>query len=160
MQLSPGDTVPDFTLPLADGGTVSRASLAGRAAVVYFYPKDDTPGCTVEARDFSCLASEFAAIGVPVIGVSPDSVEKHKKFAKKHDLTLALAADPTTETLAAFGVWAEKSMYGRSYMGVERTTVLIGADGRVARIWPKVKVAGHATEVLEAARALVAGTPA
>lgn len=156
MQLSPGDSVPDFTLPLADGGAVSRASLAGKVTVLYFYPKDDTPGCTLEARDFSCLAGDFAALGVAVIGVSPDSVEKHKKFAKKHDLTVGLAADPTTETLAAFGVWAEKSMYGRTYMGVERTTLLIGPDGRVARSWPKVKVAGHATEVLEAARALVA----
>lgn len=155
MALTPGDTAPDFTLPLGDGGTVSRASLAGRPAVIYFYPKDDTAGCTVEAKDFSALAADFAAAGIALIGVSPDSVASHAKFAKKHALTVPLAADPSTEMLAAYGVWTEKSMYGRKYMGVERSTVLLDADGRVARVWPKVKVAGHAAEVLAAARALV-----
>lgn len=154
MALTPGDIAPDFSLSLGDGGSVSRASLAGRPAVIYFYPKDDTAGCTVEAKDFSALAADFAAAGIALVGVSPDSVASHAKFSKKHSLTVPLAADPSTEMLAAYGVWTEKSMYGRKYMGVERTTILLDAEGRVARVWPKVKVAGHAAEVLEAARAL------
>lgn len=155
MSLIPGQTIPDFTLPRGDGGTLSRADLLGRPAVIYFYPKDDTPGCTLEAKDFSGLADDFAAAGVALVGMSPDSAVRHAKFAKKHDLKLALAADESTETLAAFGVWVEKAMYGRKYMGVERTTVLVDAEGQVVRVWPKVKVAGHAADVLAAARALV-----
>lgn len=154
MPLIAGEVAPDFHLPLGDGGTVTRAGLAGRPAVLYFYPKDDTTGCTLEARDFSALAPDFAAAGIALVGVSPDSVASHAKFAHKHDLNVPLASDPSTAMLTAYGVWKEKSMYGRKYMGVERTTVLIDAAGRVVRVWAKVKVAGHAAEVLAAARAL------
>ena len=154
MSLSVGDSVPDFSLALADGGTLTRAALAGRPAVLYFYPRDDTAGCTLEAKDFSCLAADFAAAGIALFGVSADSPASHVKFARKHALTVPLASDESTAVLAAFGVWAEKSMYGRRFMGIERTTVLIDAEGRVARIWRKVKVAGHAAEVLAAARTL------
>jgi peroxiredoxin Q/BCP len=148
-----GAPAPAFDLPRDGGGSVSLASLAGKKVVLYFYPKDDTPGCTREAIDFNGLRKDFEAAGAVVIGVSPDSVASHAKFLKKHDLALPLLSDETKAMLEAYGVWAEKSMYGRTYMGVERTTVLIDADGRIARVWNKVKVPGHATEVLEAARA-------
>ncbi|MBC2885047.1 thioredoxin-dependent thiol peroxidase [Ochrobactrum sp. CM-21-5] len=148
-----GDQAPDFTLP-SDNGEIVLSSLKGKPVIVYFYPKDDTSGCTKEAIAFSQLKPEFDKIGVRVIGLSPDSAQKHAKFRKKHELTIDLAADEDKTVLEAYGVWVEKSMYGRKYMGVERTTFLIGADGRIARIWNKVKVAGHAENVLEAARAL------
>ncbi|WP_343314449.1 thioredoxin-dependent thiol peroxidase [Brucella sp. BE17] len=148
-----GEIAPDFTLP-TDNGQITLSSLKGKPIVVYFYPKDDTSGCTKEAIAFSQLKPEFDKIGVTIIGVSPDSATKHEKFRKKHALTIDLVADEERTALEAYGVWVEKSMYGRKYMGVERTTFLIGADGRVAQIWNKVKVADHAEAVLEAARAL------
>jgi thioredoxin-dependent peroxiredoxin len=148
-----GDLAPDFTLP-SDSDTITLSSLKGKPVVLYFYPKDDTSGCTKEAIAFSQLKSEFDKIGARVIGLSPDSAEKHAKFRKKHELTVDLAADEDRTALEAYGVWVEKSMYGRKYMGVERATFLIDAEGRIAHVWEKVKVAGHAEAVLEAARAL------
>ncbi len=148
-----GEIAPDFTLP-ADNGQVTLSSLKGKPVVVYFYPKDDTSGCTKEAIAFSQLKPEFDKLGVKVIGISPDSVTKHEKFRSKHALTIDLVADEERTALEAYGVWVEKSMYGRKYMGVERTTFLIGADGHIVQTWNKVKVAGHAEAVLEAARTL------
>lgn len=148
-----GDLAPDFTLP-SDSDTITLSSLKGKPVVLYFYPKDDTSGCTKEAIAFSQLKPEFDKIGARIIGLSPDSAEKHAKFRKKHELTVELAADEDRTALEAYGVWVEKSMYGRKYMGVERATFLIDADGRIARIWEKVKVPGHAEAVLEATRAL------
>ena len=149
-----GDKAPDFALPAENGETIKLSQLKGRPVVVYFYPKDDTSGCTLEAKDFSRLAPEFHKAGVEVVGVSPDSVEAHAKFRKKHGLQVRLAADTEKCAAHAYGVWVEKSMYGRKYMGVERSTFLIDAKGRIARSWRKVKVPGHAEEVLAAARAL------
>ncbi|MEJ1161392.1 peroxiredoxin [Prosthecomicrobium sp. N25] len=154
MPLTVGDKAPDFDLPGDGGGRIASADLAGKAYVLYFYPKDDTSGCTKEAQSFSCLAAEFEKIGVPVVGVSPDSPKSHDKFRAKYDLAVRLASDEDHGMLEAYGVWAEKSMYGRKYIGVERTTMLVGKDGRIARIWPKVKVEGHAEEVLAAAKGL------
>lgn len=154
MELQVGSVAPAFSLPMAGGREISLASFAGRKVVLYFYPKDDTSGCTKEAQEFSSLKAAFAAADTEIIGLSPDSPASHSKFAGKYDLDLSLASDESKETLAAYGVWVEKSMYGRKYMGVERTTVLIGRDGKVTRVWPKVKVPGHAAEVLEAAKAL------
>ncbi|TCQ82825.1 peroxiredoxin Q/BCP [Ochrobactrum sp. BH3] len=148
-----GDLAPDFTLP-SDSNTITLSSLKGKPVVLYFYPKDDTSGCTKEAIAFSQLKPEFDKIGARVIGLSPDSAEKHAKFRKKHELTVDLAADEDRTALEAYGVWVEKSMYGRKYMGVERATFLIDAEGRIAHVWEKVKVAGHAEAVLEAAHAL------
>jgi peroxiredoxin Q/BCP len=122
--------------------------------VLYFYPKDDTSGCTAEAIAFNGLAGEFAAIGAAIVGASPDPVKKHDKFRQKYELTFPLLADESKEILEAYGVWVEKSMYGKKYLGVERSTFLIGADGRIAQVWRKVKVPGHAEEVLAAARKL------
>lgn len=149
-----GDTAPDFTLPRDGGGTVTLSALRPGKVVLYFYPKDDTPGCTTEALDFTARRDAFAAAGVTVIGVSKDSVAAHDKFCRKHGLGIVLASDEVGSTCEDYGVWAEKSMYGKKFWGVERSTFLIGGDGRIARVWPKVKVAGHADEVLEAARAL------
>lgn len=149
-----GKTAPDFTLPRDGGETITLSALKGAPVVVYFYPKDDTSGCTTEALDFTALAEEFSKAGATIIGISPDTVAKHEKFIKKHSLGIALAADENQEAANAYGVWKEKSMYGKTYMGIERSTFLIDADGNIARIWPKVKVAGHAQEVLEAVRAL------
>lgn len=152
--LAAGDKAPAFTLP-GDGGTeISLASLAGKKIALYFYPKDDTSGCTKEAMEFNALRADFAAAGTEIIGVSPDSAASHDKFKKKYELGFALAADESKAMLEAYGVWVEKSMYGRKYMGVERSTFLIDASGKIARIWSKVKVPGHAAEVLEAARSL------
>lgn len=151
-----GDRLPDFVLPDADGAPVRLQDLTGRAFVLYFYPKDDTSGCTSEAKDFSALADDFAGIGVAVLGVSPDPVAKHVRFRDKHDLKVRLLSDEEKTLSGALGLYVEKSMYGRTYMGVERTTLLVDADGRAHRIWRKVKVAGHAEEVLNAARALAA----
>ena len=133
---------------------MSLADFKDRKLVLFFYPKADTSGCTIEAKDFSRLNPDFAKAGVAVIGVSADPVKKQDAFKTKHDLATPLASDETHGMLEAYGVWGEKSMYGRKYMGITRTTVLIGADGRIARIWPKVKIPGHAEEVLAAARAL------
>lgn len=155
-ELRIGDQALDFTLPRDGGGTISLSQFRGRPVVVYFYPKDDTSGCTTEAVDFSGLASAFEAAGAVVIGISPDSVKSHDKFVGKHALAIPLAADVERQAIEAFGVWQEKSMYGRSYMGVVRSTFLIDKDGKVARIWPKVKVKGHAEEVLAAIRQLAA----
>ncbi|MGA0925112.1 MAG: peroxiredoxin [Rhodobacteraceae bacterium] len=148
------DTAPDFTLPRDGGGTVSLAELAGAPVVLFFYPKDDTSGCTKESIAFSDLYAEFQALGAHVFGISKDSVAKHDKFRAKHGLSVPLLSDEGTTTCEDYGVWKEKSMYGKTYMGIERTTVLIGADGKIAQIWPKVKVAGHAEAVLAAVKAL------
>jgi peroxiredoxin Q/BCP len=153
-ELSPGQDAPQFELPRDGGGTLTLSALRGKAVVLYFYPKDDTSGCTAEAIDFSALKADFEKAGAVVIGMSPDSAKKHDKFKTKHNLSIDLVADEERKTIEAYGVWAEKSMYGRKYMGVERTTFLIDRDGKIARIWPKVKVSGHAAEVLEAVRAL------
>ncbi|MDF8354434.1 peroxiredoxin [Ensifer adhaerens] len=150
----PGDVAPDFTLPRDGGGTISLSALRGRPVVLFFYPKDDTQACTLEAISFSELADDFAAAGIALIGLSPDSVKKHDRFAKKHNLTVPLAADEEKSVVEAYGVWVEKMMYGCKYMGVERSTFLIGADGVVVRVWEKVKVDGHAREVLDAAKAI------
>lgn len=152
--LTVGQPAPDFTLATDGGASLSLSALSGKNVVLYFYPKDDTSGCTVEAKDFNQLKPDFDAANTVVAGVSPDSVQSHDKFKAKYGLCFPLVADPDKTMLSAYGVWVEKSMYGRKYMGVERTTVLIRADGTVARIWPKVKVPGHAAEVLAAARAL------
>lgn len=149
-----GDIAPQFELPRNGGGTVSLSELKGKKVVLYFYPKDLTSGCTTEAIDFSASAQEFEKANTVVIGMSPDSVKSHDKFAAKHSLTVMLASDEEKSTIEAYGVWVEKSMYGRKYMGVERTTFLIDPEGKIAAIWPKVKVAGHAQAVLEAAKAL------
>ncbi len=149
-----GDKAPSFNLPRDGSGKMSLASLKGKKLVLYFYPKDDTSGCTKEAIDFTALKAQFAKAGAEVIGVSPDAVKAHDKFVAKHKLGIALLSDESKEMLEAYGVWTEKSMYGRKYMGVERTTFLIGADGKIAQVWNKVKVPGHAEEVLAAAKAL------
>ncbi|GAB6842560.1 peroxiredoxin [Methylorubrum rhodinum] len=154
MPIAPGEPAPDFTLPGAGGETVSLAGLRGHTIVLYFYPKDDTSGCTLEAQGFNAAQDAFAAADARVIGVSPDSVKSHDKFRAKYGLTFPLASDEAKSMLEAYGVWVEKSMYGRKYMGVERTTLLIDREGTIARIWPKVKVPGHVEEVLEAAKAL------
>ncbi|WP_045836799.1 peroxiredoxin [Hyphomicrobium sp. 99] len=149
-----GKKAPDFALPDDNGGEVRLSKLKGRPVVVYFYPKDDTSGCTQEAKDFSCLAGEFAAEGAEVIGISPDSPKSHQKFKSKHDLQVRLLADEQKDVATAYGVWVEKSMYGKKYMGVERSTFLIDKSGKLARSWRKVRVPGHAEEVLEAVREL------
>jgi peroxiredoxin Q/BCP len=153
-ELDAGDPAPGFTLPTDGGGEARLADFRGRAVVLYFYPKDDTSGCTAEAIAFSGLKTQFDAAAVAVVGVSPDSAAMHDKFKKKHGLSVALAADPERAAIDAYGVWKEKSMYGRKYFGVERTTFLIDRNGRIARVWRKVKVPGHAEEVLAAAKAL------
>jgi peroxiredoxin Q/BCP len=152
--LTAGAMAPDFSLPRNGGGTVSLSDFAGKPVILYFYPKDDTSGCTTEAIDFSALTAEFAKLGATVIGVSPDSVKSHDKFAAKHSLSVVLAADEEHKALEAYGVWKEKSMYGKTYMGVERSTFLIDKSGKVAEVWRKVKVPGHAEAVLKAAQAL------
>src|SRR5208283_3316915 len=140
------DPAPDFTLPTAGGGETRLAALAGKPVVVYFYPKDDTSGCTAEAIAFSGLMPEFDAAGAVVIGVSPDSAASHDRFKTKHNLVVALAADTGRSAIEAYGAWKEKSMYGRKYFGVERSTFLIDRNGRIAKVWRKVKVPGHAEE--------------
>ncbi|HKD46140.1 MAG TPA: peroxiredoxin [Rhizomicrobium sp.] len=152
--LSAGDRAPNFNLAADDGSTVSRANLKGRPFVIYFYPKDDTSGCTKEAIDFSASLSKFEKLGVTVIGISKDSLASHEKFKKKHKLKLTLGSDPDIKTAAAYGVWVEKSMYGRKYMGMERATFLVDAKGVIAEAWHKVKVPGHAEAVLAAAKNL------
>ena len=149
-----GKKAPSFSLPADDGSKVSLKSLAGKKAVLYFYPKDDTPGCTTEGIAFSALKKKFDAAGTVVLGISKDSIEKHCKFRDKHNLTVRLLSDEEGKMLEAYGVWTEKSLYGRKFMGIERSTFLIDEKGVVRKVWPKVKVNGHAEEVLEAAKAL------
>jgi peroxiredoxin Q/BCP len=153
-KLKEGGKAPAFALPDDAGGSVALKNFAGKKLVLYFYPKDDTSGCTAEAIAFNGLKGEFEKAGAAILGVSPDSPASHAKFKAKHGLEFALAADETKAMLDAYGVWVEKSMYGRKYMGVERTTILIGPDGKIARVWNKVKVPGHAAEVLAAVKAL------
>lgn len=151
---SEGDPAPAFELPTDGGGRMNSADLSGKPYVIYFYPKDDTPGCTKEAIGFSCVYDQFKAAGVEVIGVSKDSVASHDNFKRKHDLAFSLASDQSGDVVAAFGTWIEKSMYGKKYMGIDRATFLVGADGRVVKAWRGVKVPGHVEEVLQAARAV------
>ena len=152
--LSVGDPAPDFDLA-ADGGTrVRLADFKGQTLVLYFYPKDDTSGCTTEAKAFAAASTDFKKAGASIVGVSKDSVKSHDKFKSKYDLNFALGSDADGQVMERYGVWVEKSMYGRKYMGTERTTLLIDGKGRIARIWRKVKVPGHAEEVLAAVKAL------
>ena len=153
-ELQIADQAPGFTLPKNGGGEVSLSEYLGKKVVLYFYPKDNTEACTLEALDFTRLAGDFEKAGAVIIGISPDSAKKHDNFCKKHSLGVTLGADEDTSVIKAYGLWVEKQMYGKSYMGVERSTFLIDKDGHIARIWPKVKVKGHAEEVLEATRAL------
>jgi len=152
LALSEGDKAPAFNLPADGGGKVSLAGFKGRKLVLYFYPKADTDGCTREAMDFSALATAFAKAGTDIVGVSADPIARQDAFKRKYKLKIPLGSDETLKTLRAYGVWVEKSMYGRKFMGVARTTFLIGPTGRIARIWPKVRIPGHAEEVLEAAK--------
>lgn len=150
-----GEAFPDIAMTAPDGSDLKASDFAGKKLVVFFYPKDDTPGCTTENKDFSILYADFQQAGIAVLGVSKDPPKKHLKFAEKHALTAPLASDAETGGVSdALGIWTEKSMYGRTYMGMERTTYLIDAEGKIARIWNKVKVKGHADEVLAAAKAL------
>jgi peroxiredoxin Q/BCP len=153
-ELAVGQIAPTFTLPREDGGSVSLADFKGRKLVVYFYPRADTPGCTRESIDFSRLRAEFDKAGTDILGVSADPVKAQAAFKKKHDLTIGLLSDEHHRMLEAYGAWGKKSMYGKSFMGILRSTFLIGRDGRIAQVWPKVKVEGHAAEVLAAAKAL------
>ena len=150
-----GDTMPDIALETPDGGSVKPSDYKGKKLVVFFYPKDNTPGCTTEAKDFTALKPEFDKAGVELLGVSKDSPKKHQNFIAKHDLTTPLATDAEEGGLSdALGVWTEKKMYGKTIMGMVRTTYLIGEDGKIAQVWNKVKVKGHAEEVLAGAKAL------
>jgi peroxiredoxin Q/BCP len=151
---APGAKAPAFAVPRDGGGTVSLAEFAGRKLVLYFYPRADTSGCTKQAIDFSRLKTAFARAGTEILGVSADPVAAQDAFKAKHKLSIALASDEKHRMLEAYGVWQEKSMYGRKFFGIVRTTFLIGPDLRIARVWPKVSVAGHAEEVLAAAKAL------
>ncbi len=149
-----GDTAPDFDLPRDGGGSISLSSLRPKNVVLYFYPRDDTPGCTKEAIAFTGLGAEFDAANTQVIGISKDTVAKHEKFIAKHELGVALASDAESDVCEQYGVWVEKNMYGKKSMGIERATFLIDGTGSVVQVWRKVKVPGHAEAVLEAARAL------
>ena len=153
-ELNIGDTAPAFTLPRDGGEQISLTDYAGQTVVLYFYPRDDTPGCTKEAIGFTEMAAEFAAANTVVIGASKDSVKKHDKFREKHSLGVVLVSDEESDLCETYGVWVEKNMYGKTYLGIERATFLIGPDGKIAQIWRKVKVPGHVEAVLEAARAL------
>jgi peroxiredoxin Q/BCP len=152
--LQPGDAAPDFTLPRDGEGTLSLSDFKGKTLALYFYPKDDTSGCTTEAKDFAALSGDFAKAGAAIVGVSPDPVKMHDKFRDKYELNFPLLSDEAKTMLEAYGVWVEKSMYGRKYMGVERTTLLIDGAGKIVRIWRKVKVPGHAQDVLGVAKTL------
>jgi thioredoxin-dependent peroxiredoxin len=152
-QLKEGDSAPDFALPSDEGKTLSLASLEGKPLVLYFYPKADTSGCTRQANEFNALFNDFRKLDYAILAVSPDPVKALARFKAKYGLAFPLLGDESHATLESYGVWTQKSMYGRSYMGVERSTFLIGKDGRIARVWRKVKVDGHAQEVLAAARA-------
>jgi thioredoxin-dependent peroxiredoxin len=152
--IAEGDKAPDFSLPRDGGGTVSLKDFKGKPVVIYFYPKDDTPGCTIEAKDFTAQAGAFKKAGATVIGVSKDSVKRHDNFKAKYDLDLILASDEAGKVLNDYGVWVEKMNYGRKYMGIERSTFLIDAKGAIAKVWRKVKVKGHADDVLSTLKAL------
>lgn len=154
VSLQPGDAAPTISLPRDGGDMVSLADFAGKPVVLYFYPRDDTPGCTKEAIGFTEMGDDFAAAGATVLGVSKDTVAKHEKFRAKHDLGVALLSDAEGDVGERYGVWVEKNMYGKKSMGIERATFLIGSDGNIARVWRKVKVPGHVEEVLDAVRAL------
>jgi thioredoxin-dependent peroxiredoxin len=154
MSLNPGDKAPDFTLPTDSNGSITLSKLAGNKVVLYFYPKDDTSGCTAEACAFRDAFPDFGGAGAVVIGISKDSVASHDRFKNKHALPFILASDANSDVCETYGVWVEKSMYGRKYMGIERSTFLIDETGRIRGLWRKVKVGGHAAEVLKAAKAL------
>jgi peroxiredoxin Q/BCP len=154
VELKAGDPAPDFDLPADGGGRVKLADFKGKPVVVYFYPKDDTPGCTNEAKGFTEVIGDFKKAGVAVVGVSKDSVARHDKFKAKYGLTFPLGADVEGKMVEAWGVWIEKKLYGREYMGIDRATFLVGPDGKIARAWRKVKVPGHVAEVLKAAQGL------
>ncbi len=158
--LKPGDAVPAFSLPASDGRTISAAGLRGQRYVLYFYPKDDTPGCTKEACSFRDNLPAFGGLGVPVFGVSADGEASHRKFVLKYGLNFPLLADPDRKLIEPIGAWVEKSMYGRSYMGIARCTFIVGADGRIERVWEKVSPEGHAAEVLAALGGKAAPAPA
>lgn len=153
-RLEPGKTAPDFSLPADGERTLRLRDYRGRKVVIFFYPRDDTSGCTREAKDFSSLKADFNDCETSIIGISADSVSSHEKFKAKHDLGVDLASDQDTEVLVDYGVWVEKNMYGRIFKGIDRTTLLVDRKGRISRIWRKVKVAGHAEEVLTAAQKL------
>ena len=153
-ELSIGDIAPAISLPRDGGEIVSLSDYSGQNVVVYFYPRDDTSGCTKEAQGFTDMGAEFAAAKTAVLGISKDSVKKHNKFRDKYELGIPLLSDEDGDVCERYGVWVEKKMYGKTYMGIERATFLIGADGKIARIWRKVKVAGHVEEVLGAAQDL------
>ncbi|MEM7425782.1 MAG: thioredoxin-dependent thiol peroxidase [Pseudomonadota bacterium] len=155
--LAVGEQAPEFNLPVGEATSLSLSQLKGKNVVLYFYPKDDTPGCTKEAIAFTQAKAQFDAANTQVIGVSADSLKSHEKFAGKHDLAITLGADEEKQTIEAYGVWVEKNMYGRKYMGIERATYLIDAEGKIAEIWRKVKVPGHVDKVLAAAQGLSGG---
>ena len=154
MSLTEGALAPDFSLPATGGRTISLSRLKGKPFVLYFYPRADTPGCTREACAFQAGLPDFSGLGVTIIGVSKDSMKALEKFAEKYTLEFPLASDPETRMIDAYGAWVEKSMYGKKYMGIERSTLLVDAEGKVAKIWPKVKIDGHAEDVLKAVKAL------
>lgn len=154
MSITENDTAPDFSLPASGGRTVSLAAMKGKPFVLYFYPKADTPGCTKEAQAFQEALPELSDAGIDVIGVSKDGIRPIEKFAEKYGLSFPLASDPDGKVVEAYGAWVEKSMYGKSYMGIDRSTVLIDGNGRIAKIWRQVKVPGHAADVMKAAKAL------
>lgn len=151
-----GDKAPNVSIPVSDEESVNLAAPAGAAHVIYFYPRDNTPGCTTESIDFSALKSDFASLGVEIIGVSKDSLKSHTNFKTKKDLTITLASDENSDACEQFGVWVEKNMYGKQYMGIERSTFVVLADGTLAEVWRKVRVKGHAQAVLEATQAILA----
>ncbi len=148
------DSAPDFTLPVTGGGDITLSALKGSPVVLFFYPRDDTPGCTTESKGFSASLADFEAAGAKVFGISRDTMAKHDKFTAKHDLTVPLLSDEEGSVTEAYGVWVEKNMYGKKSMGIERSTYLIDAEGKIAQVWRKVKVPGHVDEVLEAVRGL------
>ena len=154
MALSVGDKAPGFSLPGNADKTITLSDYSGKNVVLYFYPKDDTPGCTTESKDFTSLASEFAEANTVVIGMSKDTAAKHDKFIAKHELSVLLASDEEGAIIESYGVWVEKNMYGRKYMGIQRATFLIDSEGTIQEIWPKVKVKGHAEAVLEKVKSL------
>ncbi len=154
MSVADGDIAPDFEMPATGGRTVSLSGTKGKPFILYFYPKADTPGCTKEACAFQSGLPAFSGLGIDVIGVSPDKIKPIEKFAAKYGLTFPLASDDEHAVAERYGTWVEKSMYGKKYMGIERTTFLIGADGKIAKVWRKVSVTGHADEVLAAAKSL------
>lgn len=157
MAIEEGDKIPAIELDTPNGGKLALKDCAGKPFVLYFYPKDDTSGCTREAQDFSALMPEFTALGASVVGVSKDNAIKHQKFISKYDLTVPLATDTDDSAMEAFGVWVEKQLYGKRYMGIDRSTFLFGSDGKLVRAWRRVRVPGHAVEVLEAVRELTEG---